>query len=481
MSGPKIDLIELERQRKAELERQRQERLRKIREETEKLNTEIYKTKAQIEYINKHLVSITHNIGDADEMALTIQKLHTLKNSFKNQLVKALEIDVPTEPGDIATCFQKLARETDIIVANYHVEVKSLEDLMVEFNNHLEIQKKFVSISQELSTEIEKMGNIEDLDLSVLLENLACSNLEFSVEERATQILSEIDGFVNSESIQESDMKVLLAIANNIFKTAFETKNSFEAAAIEYNTIKSTVIKNMAIFDDIYQDYYAGYVDYLKSINSHIATPVKIIPKRKYRFGSIDELQNEITLLVQKSKIALERNYIREQIDEVMQLFEYNMLTEIILNSNQSGNHYVCENKTGNAAIHIHLSDKKQIMMEIVGIGKSARHTNAESITSVMKPTSDLESSERDALLGEQGSFCMLHPKITEELGKRGLIMQMKARKTPDVKYCNKIVHFTGSDTTVMDELINDEYEYNEHATKRGRKKKEKQLRALKI
>ena len=480
MSGPKIDYAELERQRKAELERQRQERIRAIREEAEKLNSEIVKTKTQIDHINRYLASVIRDIENKDEMAVTMHQLNALKNSYKAQLIKTLGINVPTEPDAISRCAKKLANETNSIMEDFSREAKPLEERIQDYHKQLEIQNTVASLSDKFSTEIETMKNIEDFDFSATLKTVSCSGLESSVKQNAEHILTEIEGLVNSESIQKSDMTNLLAIAANVFKTAFETKKSYETAVIEYNITKAAISKNIAVFDDIYQDYYAEYIAYMELINSHLSEPVQIVPKRKYRFDSIEELQNETALLSQKIKIASERNYIREQIDDVMRMFGYDVSNEIVLDANQSGNHYVCENKSGKAAIHIHLSDKKQIMMEVVGIGKSAGTAAANAVTGIMVQSADLENHERNTLLDEQGSFCKLHPQIVDELKKRGVLLQMKTRKEPDIKYCSKLVHLSANDNTVLDELINDEYEYNENAGKRGRKKQELRLRALK-
>jgi uncharacterized protein YozE (UPF0346 family) len=483
MSGPKIDQAELERQRRAELERQRQERLRRIREETEKLNFEITAAKTQIDQIDRHLLSITRNLEHSDEMASTMTKLSELKTSYKAQLARALGIDVPAEPDAIFSCAQKLANVTKGIIKNFYNEVKPLEERMSHYIEQLENQHSLAERSKAFSAEVEEVKKAEDFDFAVKLDRVICSDIEPTVKERAEQILSEIEEWVNSESIQESDMKALFAIANNIYKTAFDTKTFFEAAAIEYQVAKHGIVRNMAVFDDIYQDYYAEYIAYLELINSGRTTPLKVVPKRKYRFDSIEELQNEIELIAEKSKIVSENKYIREQIDDVMSLFGYKTCEEIILDANQTGSHFTCENASGQSAIHVHISEKKQIMLEIVGIGHSTGADNSSSVTDIMIPSSDLEVSERDALLEEQGSFCSLHPKIVEELGKRGVILSEKSRKAPDIKYSKKIVHLSSGGSVTMNDtsLINDEYEYNENATKRNRiKKKEGLLRALK-
>jgi len=467
VSGPKIDQAELERRRKAELERARQERLRKIREETDKLNTEISKTKTQIDYINRHLSSLVRNAENAQEMAFVIPRLYELKAVCKARLTKALEINVPADPDAIFECTHKLADITESVMENYFNDAKPLEDRISDYNKQLEIQNTAASIFKDFPAEVEKISNIEDFDFTVRMDNVTHSNIESTVKERAAQILSEIEDLLNTESIQESDMKNLLAIANNIYRTAFETNSSFGAAAIEYSVKKAVVVKNIAIFDDIYQDYYAKYVDYLHLINKNSTTPISITPKEKYYFVTIEELQAETEKLDRESKIVAERNYIRKQIDEVMIEFGYNLSEEVVLDVNQLGSHYICEKKSGQSAIHMHISDKKQIMMEIVGIGESAAVSTNNSVNGTITASSDLSDSERNNLLLEQGGFCEIHPKIVDELRKRDVILSVKSRKSPDLKYCKKITSVTaGKDTIIsQSELI------NEHAAERRHSK----------
>jgi len=442
VSGPKVDQVELERHRKAELERLRQERLKKIRAATEKLNAEISAARTQIGHIDKHLLPSIRNMENAEEMALTIKKVEDLKSAYKGKLIKALEMgNVPTEPDAISARGRELASVTKSVMTGYFNEVKPFEDRIQNYIKQLEIQNTIAAFSKNISTEIEKMDNIEDFDFTINVDNVKHSAKELNVQKTAAKILSEIEGLVNNEAIQESDMKDLLAIAGNIYKTAFETKNSFEAAVIEYNTVKPGVLRNITVFDDLYQDYFSECVVYLELINKNRKKPVKIAPQKKYLFSTIEELNEETTKIARDFKTLSENNYIREQINEVMQSVGYNLLDEIVFGKDQLGNHYLCESKSGKSAIHMHISDGKRVMMEIV-------------------------NTERDVLLNEQGRFCDLHPKIIEELKKRGVIFNKIARNEPDLKYYKKI-----NSMATGDETSNAAYKpFNERATERGKR-----------
>jgi len=487
MSGPKIDQVELERRRKAELERIRQERLTKIRQETEKLNAEIAKTKAQITYIDKHLSTLLRSVDNAEEMEITVRKLNEIKSIYKNKLAKAFDINVPTEPDAISACTRNLRSVTETIMAGYPDEVKSLEERMRNFIEKQEVKNTVAANSKDFSGKIEKRENIEDFNFTATMDNVTRSSLKVNTRERAMQILSEIEELVNTESIQEADMKELLIIANNIYKTAFETENSFEAAAIEYNVVKPKIIRNISIFDDLYQDYFSEYVAYLELLNTNRTEQIKITPEEKYRFFTIEELENEVMLLAKSSKAVTENNYIRGKINEVMRSFGYNLSEEIVINKNQLGNHFICESESGKTAIHLHMSDGKRMMMEIVGLGDYAGSyadgNNATAVNAQIANTSELSDTERDELLAEQGHFCELHPKIIAELEKHGLVFNMVERREPALQYCRKIKRSSSKMETQKMETMDDSYnQFNERASERGKRHgiKEKRL-AIKV
>jgi len=456
MSGPKIDHVELERRRLAELERLRQERLNKIRAATDKLNLEIQKTKSHIDFINKHLSSFVRNAESAEEMKLSLSKLAELKSKCKNNLNKLLEINVPSEPEEILSCANKLENSAKTIVTDYHNEVKPIEGNFIDYANQIELQQKFTLISDSFSEVIEKIEKIEDIDFSIVQNTPVNTEIKADIEDKARLILSEIEELVNSDSIQETDMKELLIIAGNVHKAAFETKSSFEAAVIEYNVLQPKIIKNISLFDEAYQDYYAEYVAYQKELNLNSKTQLKIIPEEKYCFASINELCEETNNLAKKSKILMEENEIRSQIDDVMKQYNYNICEEIVFDRDQIDRHFLCKHNFEQSGIRIRISKENQIMMEIVGIEEISKTGNSadNSINASIITSSDLDNSEKDSLLSEQVKFCELHPRIVEELGKRGVIFKKLSRKQPDLLHCKKISHSSG-------------ITYNESAAKR--------------
>ncbi|MCL2065097.1 MAG: hypothetical protein FWG98_12125 [Candidatus Cloacimonetes bacterium] len=469
MSGPKIDHAELERQRQIQLERQRQERLRKIREETDKLNKEISKTERHIAALSRHLMSEVKKIGKSDEMSSVIDSLKELKERYCKQLEKALSLNVPTEPNEIARYSKSLVDITNSAVLSYFNESKKYEELIKEFVNHLEIQEKLKAI--KFDYEKEEIKNIEDFDFTLRSVVINISDkIETDIKDRATKILAEIEDYINSESLQVSDCKLLYKIANSIYQSAFGAESGFKAAENEYNTIKPNITKNIEKFDDLYQEYYAEYVIYLEIVNQKTNTKKIILPKEKHRFVSIEHLQHEKDQLASQSKIENEKKYIREQIDEMMKEFGYNTSKEIVFGDNHKGNHFICNNSTGTSAIHVHLSDEKQIMMEIVAIETEPGIADDDLNFGLAIRDTDLNENDNNYLMSQMGSFCELHPKIVESLNKKGVIFNMKTRREPDKKYCKKVYLSNSKENIIVkqDNLVN---EFDQYQTKRSAKK----------
>ena len=482
MSGPKIDHVELERQRRAELERQRQERLRKIREETEKLNKLISTAKNNITTIEKHLVSETKVLENLEDTKDTLFKLTKLKDSYIGQLTNALEINVPAEPDSIHTYTQKLASLTKSIFVKYFTEIKPLEERVLDYSKLVEKQNAIKTITKDFSGKIEKMKSIEDFDFSDMADNLSCADIEPTVEEKARQILSEIEEMVNSESIQESDMKKLLAIAGNIYKTAFETKRFFEAAIIEYSTLKSSVIKNMLVFDELYQEYYGLYILWLDTVNENRSKRLVISPKEKNSFFSIQELEDEYNKLINETTAISERNYIRNQINTVMKQFDYNMAEELFFDSNlnKRSRDFIYQSQTERSAIHVHMSGEKWVMMEIVAIDKNYANSGNDLKNAEIFSSADLSGTERAMLVQEQGAFCKLHPLIVAELKKHGVLLNPEERKDVHERYAKKIC-FSSIFVPDSERFIEHSSLFHKSSEKQKPKSKKKQKQKLQL
>ena len=132
-----------------------------------------------------------------------------------------------------------------------------------------------------------------------------------------------------------------------------------------------------------------------------------------------------------------------------MQLHGYNLCEDVIFDTNQKGCHFLCPKKGRKTAIHIHISNisnSKQIMMEVVGTGEK----QVEQANGVTHDFSDLTADakvDESKLIQEQYNFCNIHPAITEDLRKRGVILGTIEHRKPDSKYCRKIITLIEEET----------------------------------
>ncbi|MCL1849498.1 MAG: hypothetical protein FWF83_07510 [Clostridiales bacterium] len=469
MSGPKVSHAELERRRQEELERQRQERLRRIRVETERLTREITKTKEDICRIEDDRALLIRQLGSEAEMAVTVEAWKALKKLYKGKLLDAMDSSVPTEPEEIAQYAQRMRLLREELSAAYAAEAKPLEERIEGYfaavERHRELSAAFDAL--HVDEAIKTRTRIEDFDFGMMAQSVSRGDMEADMKEKALQILAEISGLVNTEAIEESDMELLLAVANNINKAAFETSRFFEAAAQEYYAAKNRAIRNIALFEDLYQDYYAEYVVYLETLNQGRVKPIPVTPKEKYQFASVRELEEEIAALAEISRHAREMAFIRDQIDKAMAEVGYGVSDEIVFYDNQAGSHYLCDNQADGTAIHIHISDTKQMMMEIVGTGETERTGPVSAATAVRLGAAELSSLDREAMYRAQTSFCDMHPAIVEALRKEGVLLDGFRRKPPSEDNSVRILHIRGE--AAEREVAVSAVQYNAQAGERRR------------
>jgi len=64
---------------------------------------------------------------------------------YKEQLVTALNINVPSEPDDISACVYKLNGVTSRITNEFSLDIKPVEDRITEYYIHMDDEKKITA------------------------------------------------------------------------------------------------------------------------------------------------------------------------------------------------------------------------------------------------------------------------------------------------------------------------------------------------
>ena len=161
------------------------------------------------------------------------------------------------------------------------------------------------------------------------------------------------------------------------------------------------------------------YSDYLKEIFYSGKENKKLIKD----FSSKEELEKEIESLKIKNQEITKRDYIQEQLDEVMRKHGYNVIdsADILKDRKENEILYGVNDSTG---INVFMSDDSSLVtMKVVGIGFDEEITERES----------------DRLYAEQCNFCSMHPELVDELRTRGIIFEEKKYNKPDKRYNSKI------------------------------------------
>lgn len=447
MSGPKIDQATLEMMRLAELERQRQERLRQIKEATDVLNRQLASVRANIAFVERHLVKQISEMSEHPEMGQTIQKIQEIKQRYLVATDLLLHESVPTEPDDILRHSKSISDRGKELFEEYQEEITICEERLNSFSADLEALEQFSSFTSQKGTTTTKIADFSFRDLTLTVRESA--DIEESAKQEVDNMFHRIEDLINSDALSEKSENMLFKLAAGLYDAAFKGKSSVEAKITECSVVVDQMEIEVNDFESAYQEYYADYVAYYEIVNRTRPNALKIIPKQKYQFQSLEELYNEIQLLEQLSITANQHGYIREQIDEVMRLFHYNVTDEIVLRKVQAGAHYISRSENSKTGIHIMVSDNNSIMMEVVGVGESSTPAG-EGITGVTVGVDSLSAQQQEELLTEQGHFCEMHPKIIEELKKRGITFTAKSRAPVGLQHCRAIYN-TGEDSVYFD------------------------------
>ena len=466
MSGPKYSQAELERMRQAELERQRQERLRRIREATEQYQ----QVASRYEQFGARVSSSGENelklAATVEELDMARQTYISAKSEIAREIKKQLTVPLPGEPEEISALSGDMQEKLATLEGALQKDITAFSDrLSVYYNSQTELAR-----SKEFSQALDAMEKEKKWEYS---------NFRFdsSTEERpgaalsrgsgkdidVEQIIAECTALINDSAINQEDRRRLIAVLDRLKNNsgANEVQNR-AALASQYEALRGGVKRNIRVFNDYYLQYCALHIEWRRMVGESKNPPAQPLPRSA--FASAVELEQEIQRLDILTKTENERAYIREQMDDVMRLFGYKVAESIVLRGSSKGNHYLFESERGDAPIHCFVSDGQRIMLETVGLdnldeGGADGH---EGIAVV-----NLTDAEKMQIVEQQKSFCAMHPKITEELRKRGVIINHVKLTEVGEKHA-KVLRIKGKQSNLR------------RADERGRiRRDEKKLRAI--
>lgn len=448
MSGPKTSNVYISPERQAYLERLRREKAQIIFEIKSKLqrlnNFDIRindsrisnKLKLKLDAFKKISEETLNNMVRNANITNALSTLEALnrnstdvlnefedkyENIFKNiedNINKIIEISSRNEKEEIASLIDKIPADKIEGSRSIILEIKDTVNRIIKINN---VNTKDFKKFEFKETKIERKENNETFDFSNLSKKdsnetvVSNDNIEIIVKE----IFENLTNFLEAKEYivkyrqQIFDMRnQILELEREVLDLDIKKKLILEKKVSIKNELKKIEFENKKV--------EALYEDYLKEAYSIDYSNIKPIKD----FSSNEEIKNETEILRKKAQSFSEKNYIREQVDEVISKYGYNMISpEYIEKSNKKNRLlYQVDNSTG---IEVFMSDTEQQMFtfKVVGIGFDE----------------ELNEKESDRLYEEQCNFCSMYPELINELKTRGIIFEKVNYNEPDRKYNTKI------------------------------------------
>lgn len=448
MSGPKTSNVYISPERQAYLERLRREKAQIIFEIKSKLqrlnNFDIRindsrisnKLKLKLDAFKKISEETLNNMVRNANITNDLSTLEALnrnstdvlnefedkyENIFKNiedNINKIIEISSRNEKEEIASLIDKIPADKIEGSRSIILEIKDTVNRIIKINN---VNTKDFKKFEFKETKIERKENNETFDFSNLSKKdsnetvVSNDNIEIIVKE----IFEDLTNFLEAKEYivkyrqQIFDMRnQILELEREVLDLDIKKKLILEKKVSIKNELKKIEFENKKV--------EALYEDYLKEAYSIDYSNIKSIKD----FSSNEEIKNETEILRKKAQSFSEKNYIREQVDEVISKYGYNMISpEYIEKSNKKNRLlYQVDNSTG---IEVFMSDTEQQMFtfKVVGIGFDE----------------ELNEKESDRLYEEQCNFCSMYPELINELKTRGIIFEKVNYNEPDRKYNTKI------------------------------------------
>lgn len=448
MSGPKTSNVYISPERQAYLERLRREKAQIIFEIKSKLqrlnNFDIRindsrisnKLKLKLDAFKKISEETLNNMVRNANITNDLSTLEALnrnstdvlnefedkyENIFKNiedNINKIIEISSQNEKEEIASLIDKIPADKIEGSRSIILEIKDTVNRIIKINN---VNTKDFKKFEFKETKIERKENNETFDFSNLSKKdsnetvVSNDNIEIIVKE----IFEDLTNFLEAKEYivkyrqQIFDMRnQILELEREVLDLDIKKKLILEKKVSIKNELKKIEFENKKV--------EALYEDYLKEAYSIDYSNIKSIKD----FSSNEEIKNETEILRKKAQSFSEKNYIREQVDEVISKYGYNMISpEYIEKSNKKNRLlYQVDNSTG---IEVFMSDTEQQMFtfKVVGIGFDE----------------ELNEKESDRLYEEQCNFCSMYPELINELKTRGIIFEKVNYNEPDRKYNTKI------------------------------------------
>lgn len=477
MSGPKVDtatLAEMRRQQLEEQRRRRQELAGETRktidalrerceeicayyEQDDRFRDELAKTrKKQAEY-EKQLTRMLNSIASAND-------LFSVKSAEKElqELRRAIEEDVIFGSSDIVKTIHELAERCDGLCevldkdggfeessGNTRKKQAEYEDKLIKLLRKAQNSGEAFGIDQMENELRDIRWAMERDQIFANSETLIRSNEELQKIKRETEAVAntkrhiitalssaapEPEAGITEEDVNaqaeafEEDIKLrmekgemtgthknsILLISQDFHELRDsslppETKSKrMRRLYAQYEKVNGLIRSEMEVLRAAYNEYLAECFD-------SAAAPAPLSD-----FSSVSDIKRVAKEAKELAENRISQDYIRRQIDDVMAKHGYNVIRSDQL---EEASGQVLYGVDEDSAINVFVSDDNLVTMRVVGIGFD----------------SDISDAESEKLYQQQCAFCSLHPQLTAELEKRGVILTTRKHNPPDKKFNKKV------------------------------------------
>lgn len=385
MSGPKVDVAEIRKQEMERLAAARQKRY----DATDKVSACIRKIEAGL-----------GNGAAASEHLKTVQE-EALKELKKLQ--RTLKM------GNELLDVEAILNKANTIMKEYMESVSAQLGLEKELATSTEAFKTLEKNRYTIANLRRKEWTLSEEDEEIVIS-------EADVKEQQELFIAEIHRVMNSDEIPKKGRKTLLILHQDM-QELVASGLSAERKCKRINRMMDEFEKTVNLLKGELESMRGVYEEYCREMFDSEEEPRAIS-----EFESVEEIRDAIVAEKDKALGRMSKEYIRRQIDEVMQKHGYDVVrSDMLAEANESGQIlYGVDDET---AINVFVSEESQVTMRVVGIGFD----------------SQISGEEDEKLFQQQCAFCSLHPQITAELEMRGVILHTKKHMPPDKKFNKKI------------------------------------------
>lgn len=409
-----------------ELERQREESRQAIRQCSDKLQ------------------KIASSAESVSEMENAVSAIKSVRTDLLDNADRLLHLLIPPQTKDVKNLIIKTRQESEALInladkniqgplehiKNYAAARKEVSDILDDFD----ARRKRAALSDTLT-------KMEDIRFAEYEEPNYYKTLEEDARKKLDSLLDKIEDTICDVSVCAEDTQCLGEIYINIQKTAEHSRRSLAAEIIQAQDILAQVKLRSERFEQCYCRYATAceMLNQLYKAGGEENRSVKVMDRMD--FISLNALCDEEMRINGILALENERCFIRKTIDEVMREFGYNMAEEFVLHREQRGTHLLCRKEGDDTAIHVQYGTgvKRRIMLEVVGVGKTFRGNLDNGVNGQIIGPDALPEGRRKQLLDRQTAFCLIHPKIIEALGKKGIRTSSIELNPPGIEFCEEI------------------------------------------